>query len=44
LVQTANTGKLPTGGALYTAVRKAGNISMDKGISVPLLKYYTDNQ
>jgi pimeloyl-ACP methyl ester carboxylesterase len=44
LVQAANTGKLPTGGALYTAVRKAGNISIDKGISVPLLKYYTDNQ
>jgi pimeloyl-ACP methyl ester carboxylesterase len=44
LVQTANTGKLPTGGALYTAVRKAGNISMDKGISVPLLKYYTGNK
>jgi pimeloyl-ACP methyl ester carboxylesterase len=44
LVQTANTGKLPSGGALYTAVRKAGNLSMDKEISVPLLKYYTDNQ
>jgi pimeloyl-ACP methyl ester carboxylesterase len=44
LVHTANTGKLPTGGALNTAVRKAGNISMDKGINVPLLKYYTDNQ
>jgi pimeloyl-ACP methyl ester carboxylesterase len=44
LVQTANTGKLPTGGALYTAVRKAGSLSMDKEISVPLLKYYTDNQ
>jgi pimeloyl-ACP methyl ester carboxylesterase len=44
LVQAANTGKLPTGGALYTAVRKAGNLSMDKEISVPLLKYYTDNQ
>jgi pimeloyl-ACP methyl ester carboxylesterase len=44
LVHVANTGKLPTGGALNTAVRKAGNISMDKGISAPLLKYYTDNQ
>jgi pimeloyl-ACP methyl ester carboxylesterase len=44
LVQVANTGKLPTGGALNTAVRKAGNISIDKGISVPLLKFYTDNQ
>jgi pimeloyl-ACP methyl ester carboxylesterase len=44
LVTAANTGKLPSGGALYTAVRKAGNISIDKGISVPLLKYYTDGQ
>jgi pimeloyl-ACP methyl ester carboxylesterase len=44
LVQTAKTGQLPTGGSLYTAVRKAGNLSMDKDISVPLLKYYTDNQ
>jgi pimeloyl-ACP methyl ester carboxylesterase len=44
LVTAANTGKLPSGGALYTAIRKAGNISIDKGISVPLLKYYTDNQ
>ena len=44
LVQASNTGKLPSGGALYTAIRKAGNISIDKGISVPLLKYYTDNQ
>jgi pimeloyl-ACP methyl ester carboxylesterase len=44
LVTAANTEKLPSGGALYTAVRKAGNISIDKGISVPLLKYYTDGQ
>jgi pimeloyl-ACP methyl ester carboxylesterase len=43
LVQASNTGKLPSGGALYTAVRKAGNISIDKGISVPLLKSYGDN-
>jgi hypothetical protein len=44
LVQASSTGKLPSGGALYTAVRRAGNLSIDKGISVPLLKYYTDNQ
>lgn len=44
LVQAANTGKLPTGGALRTAVRKAGNLSIDKGISVPLLKYYSGNK
>jgi hypothetical protein len=43
LVQASNTGKLPSGGALYTAVRKAGNLSIDKGISVPLLKSYGDN-
>jgi pimeloyl-ACP methyl ester carboxylesterase len=43
LVQASSTGKLPSGGALYTAVRKAGNLSVNKGISVPLLKYYGDN-
>lgn len=43
LVQASNTGKLPSGGALYTAVRKAGNLSVDKGIAVPYLKFYGDN-
>lgn len=43
LVQASSTGKLPSGGALYTAVRKAGNLSVDKGISVPWLKAYGDN-
>lgn len=43
LVQASSTGKLPSGGALYTAVRKAGNLSIDKGISVPWLKAYGDN-
>ena len=43
LVQAANTGKLPSGGALYTAVRKAGNLSVDKGIRAPWLKSYGDN-
>jgi hypothetical protein len=43
LVQASSTEKLPSGGALYTAIRKAGNLSIDKGITVPLLKYYTDN-
>jgi len=43
LVQASSTGKLPSGGALYTAVRKAGNLSIDKGISVPWLKAYSDN-
>jgi pimeloyl-ACP methyl ester carboxylesterase len=44
LVQASNTGKLPSGGALYTAVRKAGNLSIDKGIYFPWMKFYTDNQ
>jgi pimeloyl-ACP methyl ester carboxylesterase len=43
LVQASNTGKLPSGGALYTAVRKAGNLSVDKGIRAPWLKSYGDN-
>ncbi|MBU3734623.1 MAG: alpha/beta hydrolase [Candidatus Planktophila sp.] len=43
LVQASNTGKLPTGGALYTAVRKAGSLSVDKGIRAPWLKSYGDN-
>jgi pimeloyl-ACP methyl ester carboxylesterase len=43
LVQASSTGKLPSGGALLTAVRKAGNLSTDKGIFAPLLKYYGDN-
>jgi pimeloyl-ACP methyl ester carboxylesterase len=43
LVQASSTGKLPSGGALNTAVRKAGNLSIDKGISVPWLKAYGDN-
>jgi len=44
LVAASSTGKLPFGGALNTAVRKAGNLSMDKGISIPYLKSYGDNQ
>ncbi len=43
LVQASGTGKLPSGGALLTAARKAGNLSTDKGISAPLLKYYGNN-
>jgi pimeloyl-ACP methyl ester carboxylesterase len=42
LVQASSTGKLPSGGALLTAARKAGNLSTDKGISASLLKYYGD--
>jgi hypothetical protein len=43
LVQASSTGKLPSGGALYTAVRKAGNLSIDKGFRAPWLKSYGDN-
>ena len=43
LVQASSTGKLPSGGALYTAVRKAGSLSIDKGIRAPWLKSYGDN-
>ena len=43
MVQASNTGKLPSGGALYTAVRKAGNLSVDKGIRAPWLKSYGNN-
>jgi pimeloyl-ACP methyl ester carboxylesterase len=43
MVQASNTGKLPSGGTFYTAIRKAGNISIDKGIRAPWLKSYGDN-
>ncbi len=43
MVQASNTGKLPSGGSFYTAIRKAGNLSIDKGISAPWLKSYGDN-
>jgi pimeloyl-ACP methyl ester carboxylesterase len=43
MVQASNTGRLPSGGALYTAVRKAGNLSVDKGIRAPWLKSYGNN-
>jgi len=43
MVQASNTGKLPTGGSFYTALRKAGNLSIDKGIRAPWLKSYGDN-
>jgi pimeloyl-ACP methyl ester carboxylesterase len=43
MVQASNTGKLPSGGSFYTAIRKAGNLSIDKGIRAPWLKSYGDN-
>ena len=41
LVQASNTGKLPSGGPIATAARKAGNLSVDKNIYAPLLKFYS---
>jgi len=43
LVQASSTGSFPTGGPFYTAVRKAGNLSIDKGIRAPWLKIYGKN-
>jgi len=43
MVQASNTGKLPSGGSFYTAIRKAGNLSVDKGIRAPWLKAYGNN-
>jgi len=43
MVQASSTGRLPSGGTLYTAVRKAGNLSIDKGIRAPWLKSYGNN-
>ena len=43
MVQASNTGKLPSGGSFYTAIRKAGNLSIDKGIRAPWLKSYGNN-
>jgi pimeloyl-ACP methyl ester carboxylesterase len=43
LVTASSTGKLPSGGSFYTAVRKAGGLSIDKGIRAPWLKSYGDN-
>ena len=43
MVQASSTGSFPTGGTFYTAVRKAGNLSIDKGITPPWLKSYGNN-
>jgi len=42
LVSTGQTGQLPTGGALLTAVRKAGSLAIDPLFRAPLLKYYNE--
>ena len=43
LVQASSTGTLPAFGPLNTALRKAGNLSVDKNIRAPWLKSYGDN-
>jgi pimeloyl-ACP methyl ester carboxylesterase len=43
MVQASSTGSFPTGGPFYTAVRKAGNLSIDKGIAPSWLKSYGNN-
>jgi hypothetical protein len=43
LVEASSTGKVPTGGRVATDARKAGNLSVDKGIYIPLPKFYSGN-
>ena len=43
LVQASSTGTLPAFGPLSTALRKVGNLSVDKDIRAPWLKSYGDN-
>ncbi|CAB5014724.1 unannotated protein [freshwater metagenome] len=42
LVSSGETGQLPRGGALVTAVRKAGSLAIDPLFRAPLLKYYNE--
>jgi pimeloyl-ACP methyl ester carboxylesterase len=44
LAYASANGRHLSGGALLTKIRKAGNMTYDRGYSAPLLKYYTDNQ
>ena len=43
LVEASSTGKVPTGGRVATDARKAGNLSVDKGLYIPLPKFYSGN-
>ena len=43
LVEASSTGKVPTGGRVASEARKAGNLSVDKGIYIPLPKWYGSN-
>ena len=40
LAYAAENGKNMSGGALYTKLRKAGNMTYDRGYNAPKLKYY----
>ena len=40
LAYAADNGKNMSGGALYTKIRKAGNMTYDRGYTAPRLKYY----
>ena len=40
LVSAGLTGKLPSGGGIVSAGRKAGNLVVDKNFYAPLLKFY----
>jgi hypothetical protein len=40
LAYAADNGKNMSGGALYTKLRKAGNMTYDRGYNAPKLKYY----
>ncbi len=40
LAYAADNGKNMSGGALYTKIRKAGNMTYDRGYEAPRLKYY----
>lgn len=42
MVSAGTTGKFPTGGAIATAARRSGNLSVDKYFRAPLLKYYNE--
>jgi hypothetical protein len=44
LAHASAKGQHLSGGPLLTKLRKAGNMTYDRGYSAPLLKYYTDNQ
>ena len=42
LVSAGQTGKLPSGGPIKSAARKAGNLMIDPLFRAPLLKYYNE--